>query len=235
MDADNYGMRTGLYTDHAMDVLEVLKRAIRTTGGKMTKFYAILSKTKLDRMPNNEVAFVRPKQIKLTWCDNTDRSMSDADFFQRFAWKLKEFVFSNGYSASWKRGSDAKITFSVYITGHMTSFTLTVGDAYFIYDLFLRRPNLAKKHGQAKYDEFVGKPLDPILTEMKLGMQAEIRRIQADFDTWQSEQIDKVNAEACEARNQIEAKFHLIIEERKQQTLDKIKELEDSIKAMASA
>ena len=101
-------------------------------------------------------------------------------------------------------------------TDSINTDDISVSEAYFIYDHLRQRKNAAKRYSKELGDSLIGLPLDPIMTEMKLGMLEEIERLKKEQEQTVAvlfnkkedavkKYRDEKNAEFNKARNTIYA------------------------------
>lgn len=95
---------------------------------------------------------------------------SDARVLEHFAYHYKDEIRKRYQNVKWDRYSADQLTFG--------NVTFTMSEFYYIYDV-LKGRKTAKfcYRPDAKVEELIGTPLDPITTEMKIAQKEEIKKV----------------------------------------------------------
>lgn len=175
-------LHTGFYSNRAELIIRSLLDGEQSYQHSLKKTFKVKSILNLEvkRAIDNEVVFTCGKFRGRGWdyMHSFDR-INDTDALNHIAWCFKQCVlrclrnelFDEGKAAeSWNRSSTLKFRIE-------TLDDVTVSEAYFIYDHLIQRKNAAKRYSKELSESLIGLPLDPIMSEMKIGMLEEIERI----------------------------------------------------------
>lgn len=180
-------IHTGFYSDRAELIIRCLLDSEQRRLASMKHTFKVNSMRYLNvkRAVDNEIVFTCEKfggwrSNKSCFC-----GISDADALNHIAWCFKTCVLNqlknqlcsdDETRKNWNRSND--LNFRTSTTIH----DIKVSEAYFIYDHLRQRKNAAKKYSKEMGDELIGLPLDPIMTEMKIGMLDEIERVMKECE-----------------------------------------------------
>ena len=178
-------LHTGFYSDRAETIMRCLLTSEQSRLKGMKHTFKVKSMIYLDikRAVDNEVVFICQKFGD--WRNRTTCffNVSDADALNHIAWcfkqcvlrRLKNTLFDDVKAKeNWNRRS------TLNFRTEFSNVDISVLEAYFIYDVMLQRKNAAKRYSKETSDSLIGLPLDPITTEMKIGMLEEIERIKKE-------------------------------------------------------
>ena len=178
-------LHTGFYSDRAELIMRRLLEGEQSYQSSLKKTFKVKSILHLEvkRAIDNEVVFTCGRFRGRGWdyMNSFDR-INDTDALNHIAWCFKQCVlrclrnelFDEGKAEeSWNRSSTLKFRIE-------TLDDVTVSEAYFIYDHLCQRKNAAKRYSKELGDSLIGLPLDPIMTQMKLGMLEEIERLKKE-------------------------------------------------------
>lgn len=178
-------LHTGFYSDRAELIMRRLLEGEQSYQHSLKKTFKVKSilYLEVERAIDNEVVFTCGRFRGRGWdyMNSFDR-INDTDALNHIAWCFKQCVlrclrnelFDEGKAEeSWNRSSTLKFRIE-------TLDDVTVSEAYFIYDHLCQRKNAAKRYSKELGDSLIGLPLDPIMTQMKLGMLEEIERLKKE-------------------------------------------------------
>ena len=178
-------LHTGFYSDRAELIMRRLLEGEQSYQSSLKKTFKVKSilHLEVERAIDNEVVFTCGRFRGRGWdyMNSFDR-INDTDALNHIAWCFKQCVlrclrnelFDEGKAEeSWNRSSTLKFRIE-------TLDDVTVSEAYFIYDHLCQRKNAAKRYSKELGDSLIGLPLDPIMTQMKLGMLEEIERLKKE-------------------------------------------------------
>ena len=178
-------LHTGFYSDRAELIMRRLLEGEQSYQSSLKKTFKVKSilHLEVERAIDNEVVFTCGRFRGRGWdyMNSFDR-INDTDALNHIAWCFKQCVlrclrnelFDEGKAEeSWNRSSTLKFRIE-------TLDDVTVSEAYFIYDRLCQRKNAAKRYSKKLSESLIGLPLDPIMTQMKLGMLEEIERLKKE-------------------------------------------------------
>ena len=215
-------LHTGFYSDRAELIMRRLLESEQSYQHSMKKTFNVKSILHLEvkRAIDNEVVFTCEK-FRRGWdyIHAFDR-INDTDALNHIAWCFKQCVLrclrnklsdEDKAEKNWNRSSTLN-----FRTDSINTDDISVSEAYFIYDHLRQRKNAAKRYSKELGDSLIGLPLDPIMTQMKLGMLEEIERLKKEQEQTVAmlfnkkedavkKYRDEKNAEFNKARNTIYA------------------------------
>lgn len=180
-------IHTGLYTNRAEQIMRLLLLSEQRQQEPMKHTFKVKSMLYLDieRNIDNEVVFICKKFGGWTTEKTCFFRNSDTDALNHIAWCFKSCVLRrlakqlpNGSEIKENWNRSATLKFSI----ESSDVVISVSEAYFIYDHLRQRKNAAKRYSKEMSDSLIGIPLDPIMTEMKIGMYEEIERLKSECD-----------------------------------------------------
>ena len=205
-------LHTGFYSDRAELIMRRLLEGEQSYQHSLKKTFKVKSilYLEVERAIDNEVVFTCGRFRGRGWdyMNSFDR-INDTDALNHIAWCFKQCVlrclrnelFDEGKAEeSWNRSSTLKFRIE-------TLDDVTVSEAYFIYDHLCQRKNAAKRYSKELGDSLIGLPLDPIMTQMKLGMLEEIERLKKDQEQTVSRLFDEKEEAIKKFRNEKSAEF----------------------------
>lgn len=242
-------IHTGLYSDHAENILSNFFKYLRIKG--TTRQVHIAEVVKFSRAPDGEVlidaylqgAFVTGiRSYSFTAYPRTiwdHKEKPDSALKLWMAVIIKQLVIGLSKSdGAWRRNNGELVKAfcdreQFYLTpttdkdGNVVGCP-TVEELYCIYDFFLGRQNLIKKYSKDLTASILGSRRDPVLTEMEMNRRAEIERLKAEAKT----AIDAAYAELRTAKDALEKKYNAKVHEIENLRDTKITELNEKTDAI---
>lgn len=180
-------LHTGFYSDRAELIIQRLLDSEQSYQSSLKRTFKVNSFRYLEvkRAIDNEVVFTCGKFRGRGWdyMHSFDR-INDTDALNHIAWCFKQCVLrclrnelsdKGKAKKNWNRNSTLN-----FRTDSINTDDISVSEAYFIYDHLLQRKNAAKRYSKELSESLIGLPLDPIMSEMKIGMLEEIERIKKE-------------------------------------------------------
>ena len=233
-------LHTGFYSDRAELIIRSLLDGEQSYQHSLKKTFKVKSILNLEvkRAIDNEVVFTCEKFRGRGWdyMHSFDR-INDADALTHIAWCFKQCVlrclrnelFDEGKAEeSWNRSNALKFRIETLVD-------VTVSEVYFIYDHLCQRKNSAKRYSKELSESLIGLPLDPIMTEMKLGMLEEIERLKKEEEQTVSRLFDEKEAAVKKYREEKSAEFNKARDAVYMETSAKIAKINAELNAMASS
>ena len=230
-------LHTGFYSDRAELIMRRLLEGEQSYQHSLKKTFKVKSilYLEVERAIDNEVVFTCGRFRGRGWdyMNSFDR-INDTDALNHIAWCFKQCVlrclrnelFDEGKAEeSWNRSSTLKFRIE-------TLDDVTVSEAYFIYDHLCQRKNAAKRYSKELGDSLIGLPLDPIMTQMKLGMLEEIERLKKDQEQTVSRLFDEKEEAIKKFRNEKSAEFNKARDAVYAETAAKIAKINAELAAM---
>ena len=230
-------LHTGFYSDRAELIMRRLLEGEQSYQHSLKKTFKVKSilYLEVERAIDNEVVFTCGRFRGRGWdyMNSFDR-INDTDALNHIAWCFKQCVlrclrnelFDEGKAEeSWNRSSTLKFRIE-------TLDDVTVSEAYFIYDHLCQRKNAAKRYSKELGDSLIGLPLDPIMTEMKLGMLEEIERLKKDQEQTVSRLFDEKEEAIKKFRNEKSVEFNKARDAVYAETAAKIAKINAELAAM---
>ena len=230
-------LHTGFYSDRAELIMRRLLEGEQSYQHSLKKTFKVKSilYLEVERAIDNEVVFTCGRFRGRGWdyMNSFDR-INDTDALNHIAWCFKQCVlrclrnelFDEGKAEeSWNRSSTLKFRIE-------TLDDVTVSEAYFIYDHLCQRKNAAKRYSKELGDSLIGLPLDPIMTQMKLGMLEEIERLKKEQEQTVSRLFDEKEEAIKKFRNEKSAEFNKARDAVYAETAAKIAKINAELAAM---
>ena len=234
-------LHTGFYSDRAELIMRRLLEGEQSYQHSLKKTFKVKSILHLEvkRAIDNEVVFTCCKFRGRAWdyMHSFDR-INDTDALNHIAWCFKQCVLrclrnklSNEDKAekNWIRSSTLN-----FRTDSINTDDISVSEAYFIYDHLCQKKNAAKRYSKELGDSLIGLPLDPIMTQMKLGMLEEIERIKKECsDAKANLYIEKEKA-VLKYREEMEARIDESRNALNNEAAAKIAKIENELAALTT-
>lgn len=236
-------VHTGLYGKTARDtIVPVLRRIIyeHRCKARTERIMSIVATEVVVADDNEIVLSVGTHYDRRKWKDVPSfQTWSDKQVLEHFAWLIKCHVMPSiklRTTKGWKRNNDETATVIGNFDGdtRMADINARVCDIYLAYDV-LRGRKLGRCWSEAQKEAVIGKPLDPISTEMKIAQKQEIEKLKTalkdEIRALESERYKKVE----EARAAIYKEIEELKAAAKKRCDAKIKEIEELLDAPMAA
>lgn len=216
---------TGFYSPKAKQIFIALRKKLLDKAGRYTWFYRALD--------GNEVNESDDGQVVLS--SSYTYTVPEQKFFETFAIKIKELTRAT--FGSWDRNDTEERTITIskwydYNNTVIEDVKMTVRDLYFIYETLLRRARLNANYPTDYAKEFVGQPLDPILSQMRLAQREEKKKLEDELEAKKC----ALDSEKYEERNafyiQLNEKYKALETQLEAEYAKKIQDLVNSMEAM---
>ena len=230
-------IHTGFYSDRAEQIIGLLLRDEQNQQQALKRTFKVKSMIYLGikRAIDNEVVFTCERFHGWYSAKQCFAGISDADALTHIAWCFKQCVLrclkgilldEDKAKENWSRSN------GLNFKTELSESCISVSEAYFIYDILRQRKNAAKRYSKEMSDSLIGRPLDPIMTEMKIGMLEEIEKIKEE----QERTIQKLYKEESEAiakcRKEIAERYQKSKKELENEAAAKIAQIKAEMKAM---
>ena len=233
-------LHTGFYSDRAELIIRRLLDSEQSYQSSLKKTFKVKSFRYLEvkRAPDNEVVFTCGKLGGWDYRNSFDR-ISDADALNHIAWCFKQCVLRRLKSIlldedkaekNWNRSSTLN-----FRTNSINTDDISVSEAYFIYDRLRQRKNAAKRYSKELSESLIGLPLDPIMTEMKIGMLEEIERLKKEQEQTVAVLFNKKEEAVKKYRDEKAAEFEKARDAVYAETAAKIAKINAELNAMAQS
>lgn len=236
-------VHTGLYGKTAREtIVPVIRRIIHDHGCKARteRIMSIVATEPVVADDNEIVLSVGTHYDRRKWKDVPSfQTWSDKQVLEHFAWLIKCHVMPSiklRTTKGWKRSNDETAQFLGEAEGTGNAFDLNakVCDIYLAYDV-LRGRKLSRCWSEAQKEAVIGKPLDPISTEMKIAQKQEIEKLKTALSD-ELRKLDSARYEKIEAvRKAICVEIEELKEAAKKRCEAKIKEIEEMLDAPMAA
>lgn len=176
-------IHTGLYGERAFKILDAVKNAY-ASGSWYTNSYAQFKSSIVSRAPDNEIVFLRNRNIYNELAYSIWRK-SNNEALKWIGLALKSYVRDHNHEILWKRTSDDRAKIAFYEldakgnkprNAEQQSLIVSVDEVYYIYDKLLQRQKLDRKYDKKLIDELTGTPNDPISTEIEIARREELKK-----------------------------------------------------------
>lgn len=233
-------LHTGFYSDRAELIIQRLLECEQSYQSSLKRTFKVNSFRYLEvkRAIDNEVVFTCGKFRGRGWdyMHSFDR-INDTDALNHIAWCFKQCVLrclrnelsdKDKAEENWNRSSTLN-----FRTDSINTDDISVSEAYFIYDRLRQRKNAAKRYSKELGDSLIGLPLDPIMTEMKLGMLEEIERLKKEQEQTVAVLFNKKEEAVKKYRDEKAAEFKKARDAVYAETAAKIAKINAELNAMA--
>ena len=234
-------LHTGFYSDRAELIMRRLLEGEQSYQHSLKKTFKVKSILHLEvkRAIDNEVVFTCEK-FRRGWdyMHSFDR-INDTDALNHIAWCFKQCVLrclrnmlsdENKAEKNWNRSCTLN-----FRTDSTTADDISVSEVYFIYDHLRQRKNAAKRYSKELSESLIGLPLDPIMTEMKLGMLEEIERLKTEQERTVAALFNEKEEAIKKVRNEKAAECNKARDAVYAETADKIAKINAELAAMESS
>ena len=235
-------LHTGFYSDRAELIMRRLLEGEQSYQHSLKKTFKVKSilHLEVERAIDNEVVFTCGKFRGRAWdyMHSFDR-INDTDALNHIAWCFKQCVLrrlrnklsdEDKAEKNWNRSSTLN-----FRTDSINTDDISVSEAYFIYDHLRQRKNAAKRYSKELGDSLIGLPLDPIMTEMKLGMLEEIERLKKEQEQAVSVLFNEKEEDIKKFRNEKSAEFNKARDAVYAETAAKIAKINAELNSMTQS
>lgn len=226
----NLTFHTGLYSPKAKSILTAFSRVISQDYGVYTKFYRILNTNMMGGIiisDSGEIMFD---------ASYAPSGYKQDSFLTTLAIKIKDYAIKK-FGCIWDRCNTDKcsLTFDISRPNYkeIKAVEFTVRDIYFIYEKLLGRAKAYSRYPKDFIEEIVGKPLDPIISEMRVAQRVEIEKLRQELQVKKDKLTNDMFNERSVMYNAIDSKYSKLKKELEDEYACMIKKIEDEMDALA--
>ena len=232
-------LHTGFYSDRAEMIIRRLLDSEQSYQSSLKKTFKVKSilYLEVERAIDNEVVFTCGRFRGRGWdyMNSFDR-INDTDALNHIAWCFKQCVLRRLKSIlldedkaekNWNRSNTLN-----FRTDSINTDDISVSEAYFIYDRLRQRKNAANRYSKELSESLIGLPLDPIMTEMKIGMLEEIERLKKEQEQTVAVLFNKKEEAVKKYRDEKAAEFNKARDAVYAETAAKIAKINAELAAM---